>query len=114
MRHVLIFAILLLAGCSPNVDGEYISTKKALFFSIPVNMTIAGDSAVITVEMPGTGKTAKDTYLVKQVSDQIALYKAEKPDEQIIFNVEDDGKKLVFQKTGKADLPEVWTKKVKI
>ena len=114
MRKILILLILFLSGCSPNLDGEYIATKKMFFFSVPMNLAISGDAAVMTAEMPDARKKASTNYLVKYGDGQIALYKAETPDEQIIFNIEDDGKKLTFQKTGKADLPEVWNKKVKI
>lgn len=113
-KIVVLVVGILLAGCGPNLDGEYFATKKVLFFTLNASLTIEGDSAVLSVDNPGAKKPVLDKFVVKYGDAQIALFKPQSPDNQIIFNVEDDGKKLVYQNTGAGDLPEVWTKKVKI
>lgn len=113
-KYILLVMAAVLAGCSPNLDGEYIATKKVLFFTLNGSLTIQGDSAVLSVDNPGSDKPAKDAFQIKRGDGQIALFKPEKPDDQLIFNIEDEGKRLVYVKTSEADFPEVWTKKVKI
>jgi hypothetical protein len=65
--------------------------------------------------LPGTESKATDKFSLKYGDDdQFALFKPDKPDDQLIFTIEDDGKKLIYSKTSAVDLPEVWTRKVKI
>lgn len=113
-KYILLVMAAVLAGCSPNLDGEYIATKKVLFFTLNASLTIQGDSAVLSVDNPGSDKPAKDAFQIKRGDGQIALFKPETPDDQLIFNIQEDGKKLVYQNTGAGDLPEVWIRKVKI
>ena len=114
-RIAFILVVFLMVGCGkPSLDGEYFATKKVLFFTLNASLTIQGDSAVLSVDNPGSDKPAKDAFQIKRGDGQIALFKPETPDDQLIFNIQEDGKKLVYQNTGAGDLPEVWTKKVKI
>jgi len=113
-RYILVMLVVAIAGCSPNLDGEYAATKKVLFFTLNATLSIKGDSAVLSVDSPGTDKPATDAFQVKHGDGQIALFKPEAPDDQLIFNIQEDGKQLVYQNTGGGDLPEVWIKKVKI
>lgn len=116
MRKLLLMMVtaVLMVGCKPNLDGEYHATKQVLFFTQEATLVILGEQATFTVDVPGTDSQATDTFTLKHGDGQIALFKPEKPDDQLIFNIEDEGKKLVYVKTSNADFPEIWTKKVKI
>lgn len=113
-NYILLLLVVVLAGCSPNLDGEYFATKEVLFFTLNASLTIQGDSAVLSVDNPGSDKPATDSFQIQRGDGQIALFKPESPDDRLVFNIQEDGKKLVYQNTGAGELPEVWTKKVKI
>lgn len=116
MNRVFLTLVLLagLAGCKPNLDGEYHATREVLFFTQEATLIIQGEQATFKVNIPGSDNQATDSFNLKHGDGQIALFKPEKPDDQLIFNIEDEGKRLVYVKTSEADFPEVWTKKVKI
>ena len=111
--YYVLVAVCLVA-CGPQVEGEYVSHKTALFASVNLILSVHDRKADLSMDKGDKPAKVIESFVAMEKDGRLILFKEDDKENQVIFTILDDGNKLQYETSAMPGLPKDWVRKAEI
>ena len=109
-----ILSAVCLVACGPQVEGEYVSHKSALFTSVNLVLSVHDRKANLSMDKGDKPSKVIESFAAMEKDGRLILFKEDDKESQVIFTILDDGNKLQYETSAMPGLPKDWVRKAEI